>query len=310
MTYVNQSPKELIDGVKFPPAGKYVIAVSGGVDSVALLDILAKRRELDLVVGHFDHRWREDSHLDAELVRSLSLIFNLPYYLGAASSAKTEEEARRQRYDFLYGLAGMVGAAGIVTAHHLDDRIETSFFNNLRGTSRKGREAFLTRPGVFRPLSELRKTDLIAHAKNQGLPWREDSTNKSLDVTRNFIRHEILPVAGEVLESKYRLLMDASSRLGRQIEVHLDEFLAEYSARIQNGIELDRAPLQGRTLQETAEILAHSIRQLEPGLQLTKERLKDLAHAAKTARPGIQKDIAGRLKLKVAYDRVAIRRPR
>lgn len=305
-----QSQKKVIDGVKFPPAGRYVIGVSGGVDSVALLDILASTgKGLDLVVAHFDHGWRDDSHLDAELVKSLSLVFNLPYYKGMAKAARSEAVARQQRYDFLYGLAAQTGAAGIITAHHLNDRLETSIFNTLRGTNRRGRTPAAERPGVYRPLHRLTKDELKEYAESRALPWREDSTNSSLEIQRNFIRHELMPVASHIVPT-YHGLMELSGSLNSQIDSWLENYLESYSQYTSGSITFDREKLRLLSHPVIAEVLAYSIRQLEPGLQLSNERLKDLALAVKTGRSGIQKDIAGRLKLLVGYDIVAVALPR
>src|SRR5690606_26701133 len=105
---------------------KYIVAVSGGVDSVVLLDMLSKKTEHELIVAHFDHGIRPDSHEDAAFVQKLAQRYGHTFEmkreeLGAYASEAT---ARERRYAFLGALAKKHQAA-VMTAHHLDDLVET-----------------------------------------------------------------------------------------------------------------------------------------------------------------------------------------
>jgi tRNA(Ile)-lysidine synthase len=120
--------------------GRYVIAVSGGVDSVALLHALTKRPALDMIVAHFDHGIRPESAQDAAFVRTLAESYGLPFVtdrveLGPDAS---EASARQARYSFLRTLQRQYDATSIITAHHQDDLLETAIINLLRGTGRRG----------------------------------------------------------------------------------------------------------------------------------------------------------------------------
>jgi tRNA(Ile)-lysidine synthase len=170
---------------------RYLVAVSGGIDSVVLLDRLAKRTEHDIIVAHFDHGIRGDSAADARFVAGLAAAYHFPFVsrreeLGRQAS---EETARRQRYAFLREMAQLHQAV-IVTAHHADDVIETIAINLERGTGWRG-VAILDTPGIVRPLLGLMKTDIRAYALHHRLEWVEDSTNESGQYLRNRIRHRI-----------------------------------------------------------------------------------------------------------------------
>ncbi len=181
---------------------KYVVAVSGGVDSVVLLDMLAKRPDLKLVVAHFDHGIRPDSKQDADFVKSLAEKYGLPFEtkreeLGEKAS---EDLARERRYEFLRAVAKKHGAA-IVTAHHADDVIETIAINLSRGTGWRGLAVMDS--DIIRPLTDMTKTEIIKYAKDNNLSWREDRTNVDDKYLRNRIRQKLVDLGDD---SKRQLL--------------------------------------------------------------------------------------------------------
>lgn len=180
---------------------RYIVAVSGGVDSVVLLDMMAKQHSSDqLVVAHFDHGIRPDSAEDALFVAGLAEKYGLPFEtkreeLGATAS---EELARHYRYAFLRQVAKKHKAI-VVTAHHGDDVVETIAINLTRGTGWRGL-AVLDSPDIERPLLRLRKVELIAYAKQHDLAWREDSTNTDTKYLRNDIRKKLATIDGQTVE--------------------------------------------------------------------------------------------------------------
>jgi tRNA(Ile)-lysidine synthase len=176
------------------PTGTYIVAVSGGVDSVALLHMLAKT-DSKLIVAHFDHGIRHNSHEDADFVRQLATNYDLEYEEERADLGPdaSEDQARKARYKFLMKLTEKYHADAVVTAHHQDDVIETSIINLLRGTGRHGLTSLKSRDGMIRPLLEVPKSELITYAQSQKLDWHEDQTNLDTKYLRNKVRLEIVP---------------------------------------------------------------------------------------------------------------------
>ena len=176
------------------PAGTYIIAVSGGVDSVVLLDLLAKDPNISLIVAHFDHGIREDSAIDAEFVKNLAASYGLPFESERVELGPDAGElaARNKRYDFLRRVFTKYNATAIITAHHQDDVIETSMINIIRGTGRHGLTALKSRNDLVRPILTIPKQELITYAEKNNLQWREDSTNTDTKYLRNKIRHDVV----------------------------------------------------------------------------------------------------------------------
>jgi len=177
------------------PKGTYVVAVSGGVDSMSLLDMLVKQQGSNLVVAHYNHGIRIDSDADEKLVKEAAEKYNLTFeagrgYLGSDAS---EELARNARYKFLNSVKSKYRADRIITAHHQDDLIETSFINILRGSGHRGLVAMKINRNILRPLLLHRKEELICYAKKHNLKWHEDQTNQEAAYLRNYIRKNIMP---------------------------------------------------------------------------------------------------------------------
>ena len=207
--------------------GTYVLAVSGGVDSVVLLDILSKQKELDIVVAHFDHGIRSESALDAEFVEALAHKYGYEFEterveLGPDAS---EEVARNYRYAFLRRVAAEHHAIAIITAHHQDDVIETSMINLLRGTGRSGLNSLKDTKELVRPLLSMAKGDLLKYAKENDLEWREDSTNENTKYLRNRIRHNVVHKMDDATRQKWLTILDHSAHHNTKIDQEIEYLL-------------------------------------------------------------------------------------
>jgi tRNA(Ile)-lysidine synthase len=194
--------------------GRLLVAVSGGVDSMVLLHILhglAPRWGWQLAVAHFNHLLRgRSSDLDAQLVRKTAKRLGLPVFSGQGdvkafakkSGLSIEMAARKWRHEFLAATAREGKFPTVALAHHADDQVELFFLRLLRGSGGEGLAGMKWRSvspmdkriALIRPLLDIPKAELEKFAREAKISWRADATNDSLDLPRNRVRNELLPL--------------------------------------------------------------------------------------------------------------------
>ncbi len=184
-----------------------IVGVSGGPDSVALLHVLSTLRHelgLSLHVAHFNHGWRKSAKTDERFVRRLAGEWGLPCSCArmsgrlARSSSALEERGRAQRLQFFERLAKKINARAIILGHTQDDLVETVLMHILRGSGLQGMRGMLAYRQIqgtvlVRPLLGVRKRDILAYLKRNGIRYRQDPTNQRARFFRNRIRLELLP---------------------------------------------------------------------------------------------------------------------
>lgn len=188
------------------PGDTVVAAVSGGADSVALLDILLSLSglRLNIIVAHLNHSLRgdesdEDERFVAELAASRGLPFECERAdvrsLSLRDKLSLEDAGRRARYDFFDRTAVRYGARSVALAHHADDQAETVLLRLLRGAGVTGLAAMSPRRDgrYVRPLLTLSRSEIEGYLHARKISFRVDSSNTDTVFTRNRIRHELIP---------------------------------------------------------------------------------------------------------------------
>ena len=228
---------------------KYLLAVSGGVDSMVLLDMVAtdyhgfRERHFsgvqfpaDFIVVHYDHGIRgKVSAEDAEFVRQQCRSYGVVVQCGCGklAAATGEAVARQYRYDFFRRVAEAIARdyepVYLVAAHHRDDLLETIALNVVRGTGWRGL-APMNRPQVLRPLLDIAKAELVNYAIEHGLTWREDQTNDSPRYLRNRLRALLASWSPADKVALIRLY-ERQKYLRRQIEQELEYYCARHATR-------------------------------------------------------------------------------
>lgn len=182
-----------------------LLAVSGGVDSMVMLDLFARIApawDFQLSVAHINHQLRAaESDADEAFVQKAAGDYGIPFYstrvdtLGYAHAHHigTQEAARRLRYEFFSALARSLNAL-VLTAHHANDNAETVLMNVLRGAGVRGLGGIpIRRDFIARPLLFAYRHEIEEYAREFGIPFRTDSSNEKLEYRRNVVRTILLP---------------------------------------------------------------------------------------------------------------------
>lgn len=204
--------------------GRALVAVSGGPDSVALLDLLIASREahgLELIVAHADHGIHPESGAIATRVEALAASFGLPGIVGhlGLGAAAGETAARAARYAWLERVSGEQGADLVFTAHHADDQVETVLMRVLAGSGPAGLAAMSARRGrLVRPLLPFRRAQLVQYLHSRGLTWWDDPANADPRHLRSWLRGTLLPQIRARLPEVDRKLLSVArqARLDRE----------------------------------------------------------------------------------------------
>ena len=211
---------------------RVLVAVSGGLDSIVLLDALHQLTpdlDLTLAVGHVNHGTRgEASDRDAAFVESIATMYELPF-AGHVIPEEAwephrqlgyEASARAIRYEALERMASELDMDRIALAHTLNDQAETLLYRLARGTGPTGLVGIPAVRGPYiRPLLSVPRIDIEAYARERTLAWREDESNRDLSIARNRIRHRVIPELEAINPRVLNSLQRASHLIHDQLEV-------------------------------------------------------------------------------------------
>lgn len=230
---MEKAMQALADGL-LAGADRVTAGVSGGADSVCLLDVLRRymaehpESAVPLTAVHVEHGIRgEESLADMRFVEELCRRWRIPLLtvrrdvpaLAKKWGASAEEAGRRVRYEAFYEAAGPNGR--IAVAHHAGDQAETVLFHLARGSGTAGLAGMRPARGrVIRPLLSVTRAEIEDYLTRRGIPWRVDSTNAEDAYARNRIRHTVLPALAEVNTRAEAHICAAAERLGR-----IDDYL-------------------------------------------------------------------------------------
>ncbi len=306
---------------------RVIVAVSGGADSVCLLDILYQLRGrfgVDLVVAHFDHGLRPgEDKSETEFVVSLARNLDLPFKTGRAGAllyketSSLEERAREARYQFLEEVRANIGAKKIALGHNLMDQAETVLMRLLRGSGPSGLAGIppARNEKVIRPLIELGREEIEGYLEERGLRYISDPSNLDTRFFRNKIRLELLPHLKKY-QPRIVEILGKTAKIMRTDEAWLEEeaegWIDRVGKREANGkVSIPLSPfaslpeaLKGRVIRQALKAAGGSLRRVGFGHV---EAVKGLAAGERSqARIGLPNGVTARR----VYDRLVFsRRP-
>ena len=236
---------------RFPHGGRVLCAVSGGLDSMCLLDFMTRQPGFSVAAAHFNHRLRgAEADRDESFVRDFCAQRHIPFVSGSGDvralsdkeGLSTEEAARRLRYEFLQETAEKNGADAILTAHHADDNAETVLLNLVRGTGSAGLAGIpQVRGNICRPFLRIPRAELADYAAAHDIPHVEDSTNQDPGAAaRNALRTTVMPVLRQ-LNPKFAENIARTSAILREESDALESMargLTEQAKELPDGVAI------------------------------------------------------------------------
>ena len=277
----------------FPPSSHVLVACSGGGDSMCLLTLLWNLRHtlgITLSAAHFNHQLRPEATEEAEFVHNWCAKLGIPCVIGseavAEKAAQTgrslEDTARELRYAFLERTRHDLAAHRIATAHHAQDNSETLLLHLIRGSGLRGLGGIPpVRGNIVRPLLTAQRWEIHSYLTRHHIPYVEDASNQDIRYTRNFIRHEILPLLEQCNPNLNARLWESACQF-RQEDAYLEDQarrLLTHLRQTPNGVTLPCAALT----QEPEVLALRAVQQLaqalEPELTLSVAHRREIGRA-------------------------------
>jgi len=281
MNLVKKIQENIFHYQLFGHGAKIVVGVSGGPDSISLLNIFYKLRRkynLEIIIAHINYGLREkDSEKDEKLVRNLAKKYSLPIEIIQNTKyqipdTNIEEHLRQIRYNFFEKLRKKCGADVIAVGHNLNDQAETVMMRILRGTGLRGLGAikFLPRRQagknnyIIRPLLNIPRKEILSYLRKNRVPYRIDKTNLGTDFMRNKIRNQLFPH----LEKNFNpSIQQAFYKLSRSVADDYD-FINLFSREWLKGNKIISASkLKGLHPSIQREVIRLAIEKHVPGLR-------------------------------------------
>ena len=300
---------------------RVLVGASGGVDSSVLLSALFNIKDtfpFSIAVAHLNHSLRgAESNRDEAFVRDLAEKLGLPFHVrredvGAYAKAKKlslQHAGRDLRYSFFNELAREHGYARIAIAHTRDDQVETFIMRIVKGTGLRGLSSIPVRRGtIIRPLLCCYRSEIEAYAKEERIPYVEDSSNRKDLYQRNFIRNRIFPLLNEVnpnFRERVLLLLDDLTRLNVLYEDKAHCFLDTEVRSEEGEIVAPTESLKRLDPETRYRVLSGMLERCDPALVPLRDHVRLIEHALEGLKPNVRVFLPCRVTVTRAYDRLA-----
>lgn len=295
---------------------KFIVGVSGGADSLCLLDVLfllSQKHTFTLHVAHVNYHLRKTaSDRDEALVRQIAETYHLPCSVLShkqTSKNASEEELRDIRYAFFEQLRQKTGSQYSVVAHNQDDQAETLLLRLLRGAGLSGLSAMRAKNNtLIRPLIETSRADILSYLKTRGISYRVDASNTDPSFLRNRIRHTLIPLLEKNFQPQIRKLLAETAGLLADDYAVLEKVTTDASINNTLFVEYSRALLISLPEALLRRELRTLIRPLLGGKNPKKNLINELIKALKSEKSKTQTVTFKGLKFVRKGDRVRLLR--
>ncbi|QQK78553.1 tRNA lysidine(34) synthetase TilS [Salicibibacter cibi] len=307
----------------FPQGSSVLVAVSGGVDSMALLHYLFSRRDeygITLMAVHCNHGLRKEAEEDEKLVKRFCAERDIPFFTKYLDLPKDEGKSiqsisREMRYDFFSVIMKREKSDILATAHHGDDQIETILMQQMRGFDYYGGqmgipvERSFSRGKLLRPFLPVTKQEIMAYAQTHAVPWGEDESNRKDDYTRNRVRKQLLPTLKQEnheVHAHFQKLAEDFRGDAAYLTQQAEKVLSETVVQTEGGYVLQlprfrKAPiaLQRRTIHLLLTYLYH-----QKHGQFSRIHIEECFELISGTHPSAQRSLPNRIKVYRNYEQL------
>jgi len=315
---------EIIDRVKntnlIEKNDRLILGLSGGSDSMCLLNILLELREeynINVVAVHINHMIREEADDDENSLRDFCDSVDVDFYskkIDVPAFAKenrlsSEDAGRICRYDFFNEILKQTNSNKIVTAHNLNDVVETVFMNLIRGTGLNGLTGIDYFQGnVIRPLLDVSKSEIEDYCKANNIPVRVDKTNYENDYTRNKIRNIVLPIIREEINSSVDFNVSNMVKILKEDEEELKRLANETYKSIINKNSLKKTEFNNLSKAIKRRVLREYILEIRHSLKdISLDKVDELIEFVGKFGTGKRIDIIDGFYLEISYDSIIVK---
>lgn len=281
------------------PNDKIVLGVSGGPDSLFMLDILNKLKkelQIELVVAHINHKIRVEADEEEEFVKQFCKKIGIEFYYKRIEVEKyannnkigLEEAGRKVRYEFFEEVSNKTGANKIAVAHNKNDKVETMIMHILRGSGTSGLQGIQPQANkIIRPIIEIERKDIENYCEEQQLDPRIDKSNQDNTYTRNKIRNVVIPYINQEFNPNFietmtrlsELITEENAFLNKLTETEYQKILIQ---KIDNQIALDLKKFNELDNIIKKRIILYTVSNLRGGSQgIEKVHIEDIVKLCK-----------------------------
>ena len=299
---------------------RLILGLSGGSDSMCLMNILLALREeynINLVAVHINHMIREEANDDENALKEYCDSIKIDFYskkidvpaFAKLNKLSSEDAGRICRYEFFYEVLKETGSNKIVTAHNLNDVVETVFMNIIRGTGLNGLTGIeYSYDNVIRPLLDVTKDEIEEYCKLNSLPIRVDRTNYENDYTRNKIRNILLPLIRTEINPSVDFNINNMIKILKEDEEELRILATDNYRKIQNKHGLNKNEFNALSRAMQRRVLREYILQVRHSLKdLSLNKIDELLDFVKKFGTGKRMDIIDGFYLEISYDNLLIK---
>ncbi len=286
---------------------RYVIGVSGGCDSMYLLDIL-RQKGYHLYVAHVNYHWRYDSDEDYFLVKNYCHHYQIPFYYKECQKndyqkGNFQDQAREIRYSFYQSIYLEHHCDGVLLAHHLDDHLETIYMQLQKhetvyylGMKEINRVMNMT---IIRPLLDMKKQDILQACCKRQIPYRDDYTNFETDFERDCVRNIVLKKYTKKQKEELLIRAQEHNKRMKKLEFKVAPYYQHYKK--QQKINWRNIP------DELLDIFFYLLlNDLFDSRQISSLLIQEMIHQMKSPKPNIQMNLPVNYLFIKEYDNIYI----